>query len=267
LSSTFPNEPKWYVLAISHQCSAIRLARPYIANTISTSSEPLFIFSGYNSLFSFTEPTLRPNGGDTAVSRDYLGELIDSFRMARGVRAVIANNSGVLLEKGLINNAAWTYDKSGVVANLDRRFPQMHVLQNLVACNIEDEGQRAATHKVVRALFVYMGVLDDTPSDHSSASMIHRWAIAIAKEFLEMCDARHPVALVVLTFYAVLMNKRANLWFFRRWPRLILQSTRKELAGTDFEQCIEWSSLEVEQHVDSPANTTYIESLPDSTSN
>jgi hypothetical protein len=235
LTSTCPNEPKWYTLATSHQYSAIRLPRPYIASTISTHSEPLFIFSGFNSLFSFTEPTLRPNGCKTATPRDHIGELVDSFRIIRGIRVAIANNSGILLEKSLINTAAWAYDKLSVVASLDKRFPQMQVLQSLVTRNIEDESQRAAAHKVVRALFVNMGVLDDIPSDDSTASIIYRWVIAFDKEFLETCDACRPVVLVILSFFAVLMNKCTKFWFVSLFASDNPTKYFKELAGTDFE--------------------------------
>jgi hypothetical protein len=96
-------EPKWYALAISHHGAAIRLARPHITAPSTVHAEAMFNFSGFNSLFSFAEPVLRPSTSDPC---DYIGDLLNSFRMARGIRAIIAKNPELLVDLGLTNNPA-----------------------------------------------------------------------------------------------------------------------------------------------------------------
>jgi hypothetical protein len=178
-------------LAISHHSAAIKLARPHITAPSLVHAEAIFNFSGFNSLFSFAEPVLRPSTSDPS---DYVGDLLDSFRMARGIRAIIAKNPQLLADKGLTNNPAWSYDTSLIESTLTETFPEVLELERLAHQHITDPDQRNATLKSIRRLFINMAVLDDSPKDHSSASLIQRWAIELDDPFLALCDARHPMA-------------------------------------------------------------------------
>lgn len=244
LTTLHPEEPKWYALAISHHGAAIRLARPHITAANPIHVEAIFNFSAFNSLFSFTEPVLRPATSDPC---DYLGDLLDSFRMARGIRAIIAKNPELLADQGLTNNPAWAYDTTMIKSKLTETYPQVLELEKLVRRQITDPDQQAATLKSVRNLFINMAVLDDSPKDHSSASLIQRWAIEFDMPFFVLCDARHPIAMIVLAWYALLCQKRANIWFFQRWPEVILHAIEKELQGTEWEPWIVEPKREVER--------------------
>lgn len=246
MTSSNPSEsPKWYPLAISHHSAAIRLARPHIAASSPAHSEAIFNFSAFNSLFSFAEPVLRPDNNDNAgtppMPRDYLCDLLDSFKMARGIRAIIAKDPSVLAEKGLTTNPAWSYEAlvARIEPTLTSRYPQLPKLEQLVSENVEDADQRTATLKAVHDLFLNMAVLEESPKDHSSASLIQRWAISSDIAFLTLCDSRHPVALVVLAYYAVFVQMRSNIWFFQRWPPLIVREIGNELRGSRWAPWIE----------------------------
>jgi hypothetical protein len=250
MTSSNPEESsKWYPLAISHHSAAIRLARPHIAASSPAHSEAIFNFSAFNSLFSFAEPVLRleSEGEATPTRRDYICDLLDSFRMARGIRAVIAKDPSVLAEKGITGNPAWSYDVTHIEATLASKYPRLPELEALVSEHVEDVAQRSAALKALRRLFVNMAVLEESPKDHSSASLIQRWAIECDPDFLALCDSRHPVALVVLARYAVLVQMRTNIWFFQRWPRLILREIGAELQGSRWAQWIEEPVREVEK--------------------
>jgi hypothetical protein len=255
MTSSNPSEsPKWYPLAISHHSAAIRLARPHIAASSPAHVEAIFNFSAFNSLFSFAEPVLRPDNNDSAgtpppIPRDYLCDLLDSFKMARGIRAIIAKDPSVLAEKGLTTNPAWSYEAlvARIEPTLANLYPQLPKLEQLVSENVEDPDQRTATLRAVHDLFVNMAVLEESPKDHSSASLIQRWAISTDIPFLTVCDLRHPVALVVLAHYAVFVQMRSNIWFFQRWPRLILREIGNELRGSQWAEWIEEPVREVQR--------------------
>lgn len=252
MTSSNPSEaPKWYPLAISHHSAAIRLARPHIAASNPIHSEAIFNFSAFNSLFSFAEPVLRPEneGGTPPIPRDYLSDLLDSFKMARGIRAIIAKDPSLLADKGLTTNPAWSYEAqvARIETNITSRYPQLPKLKLLVSESVEDAEQRAGTLKALHSLFVNMAVLEESPKDHSSASLIQRWAIACGVPFLALCDSRHPAALVVLAHYAVFVQMRSNIWFFQRWPRLILREIGVELRGSRWAQWIEEPVREVQR--------------------
>lgn len=209
-------------------------------------AEAIFNFSGFNSLFSFAEPVLRPSTSDAS---DYIGDLLDSFRMARGIRAIIAKNPQLLADKGLINNPGWSYDTTLIESTLTEKFPQVLELERLVYQHITNVDQRNATLKSIRRLFINMAVLDDSPKDHSSASLIQRWSIEIDDPFFALCDGRHPIALILLAWYALLCQKRANIWFFQRWPRVLLHAIDREVQGTEWAPFVLRPAQEVERLV------------------
>lgn len=246
MTAVNPEEPKWYYLAISHHGAAIKLARPHITASSSVHAEAIFNFSGFNSLFSFAEPVLRPSTSDPS---DYIGELLDSFRMARGIRAVIAKNPQLLADKGLTNNPAWSYDTTLIESTLTETYPQVLELERLVYQHVTDPDQQDATVKSIRRLFINMAVLDDSPKDHSSASLIQRWAIEFDTPFFALCESRHPIALILLAWYALLCQKRANIWFFQRWPRVILHAIDRETQGTEWAPFVVEPTQEVERLV------------------
>lgn len=244
MTAVHPEEPKWYALSISHHGAAIKFARPHITASSSVHAEAIFNFSGFNSLFSFAEPVLRPSTSDAS---DYIGDLLSSFRMARGIRAVIAKNPQLLADKGLTNNLGWSYDTTRIESTLTETFPQVSELERLVYQHITDADQQRATLKSTRRLFINMAVLDNSPKDHSSASLIQRWAVEADDPFLAVCDARHPIALILFAWYALLCQKRANIWFFERWPRVLLHAIDRELQDTEWASFIVKPMQEVER--------------------
>jgi hypothetical protein len=120
-------------------------------------------------------------------------------------------------------------------------------LERLVSQHVRGADQQIAIVKSVRSLFVKMAVLDDTPKDHSSASLIQRWAIECDDSFLALCEARNPIALILLAWYALLCQKRANIWFFRRWPQLLLHDIGKELQDSEWSRWVSEPDREIER--------------------
>lgn len=169
--------------------------------------------------------------------------------MARGIRAIIAKNPQLLADKGLTNNPAWSYDTTLIESTLTETYPQVLELERLVHQHITDPDQQDATVNSIRRLFINMAVLDDSPKDHSSASLIQRWPIGFDTPFFALCESRHPIALILLAWYALLCQKRANIWFFQRWPRVILRAIDRETQGTEWAPFVVEPTQEVERLV------------------
>lgn len=169
--------------------------------------------------------------------------------MARGIRAIIAKNPQLLADKGLTNNPAWSYDTTLIESTLTETYPQVLELERLVYQHITDPDQQDATVKSIRMLFINMAVLDDSPKDHSSASLIQRWPIEFDTPFFALCESRHPITLILLAWYALLCQKRANIWFFQRWPRVILQAIDSDTQGTEWAPFVVEPTQEVERLV------------------
>jgi hypothetical protein len=248
LYSTHPNEPNLYDQAISHHNAAIRLARPHIAAVCPENSEAVFSFSAFNSLYSFAEPPLRPLRDEEVNSHDYLDDLFGTFRMCRGVAAVMREVMSALKMNGQVGNPAWQYDEESVLPTLATRYPQLPDLERMIIEELDAKYQDAALHATKR-LFIGMAIVDSSPRDHSSASLIHRWPIHVPDAFLELCIVRHPIALIILAYFAVFISKRTNLWFNERWPWLIINGVESALKGSEWEPFIGWPRRNVAFHM------------------
>lgn len=168
---------------------------------------------------------------------NYLNNLFGTFRMCRGVSAVMKEEVlSVLKMEGQPSSpgSPWAYEEEAVLPTLASTYPQLPDLERLIVEELDSEYQASALD-ATKQLFVGTRVLDQTSADHSSVSLITRCPIHISDSFLELCLARHPVAVIVLAYFAVLINKRTNMWFNERWPRLIINGVDGALKGSQWE--------------------------------
>jgi hypothetical protein len=75
-------------------------------------------------------------------------------------------------------------------------------------CSTEDMDQH---HRVVclyaaRLAFSYMAVFLDSIQGETQTQVIFAWATGVDTVFWDLCETRHPVALVILAHFAVLMS-------------------------------------------------------------
>ena len=168
--------------------------------------------------------------------------------MCRRVSAVMSEVMSTLKMTAQVESPAWAYDEESVLPTLGTRYPQLPELERLITDGLRAEYQTSALDATKR-LFVGMAILDTTPLDHSSASLIQRWPIHVSDAFLELCLARHPIALIVLAYFAVFISKRTNMWFNERWPCLIIDSIDSALRGSQWEQFIEWPRQNIMSHM------------------
>ena len=139
---------------------------------------------------------------------------------------IVSNNRESLRKSGRIDQGHWAYDEDSVLPTLDEKYPQLEQLTTLVDEHI-DLQRCAGVKTVIKELFVDMAILESHPVDHSSTSLIQRWIIGSDQAFMDLCDERHPVALILLAHYAVMVNLRTNMWSFRRWPPIILRTVQE----------------------------------------
>jgi len=199
---------------------------------------------------------LRPLRDEEVQHHDYLNDLFGTFRMCRGVSAVMKEVVSVLKMEGQPSSSGnpWAYDEESVLPTLATTYPQLPDLERLIVEDLDPEYQASALDATKR-LFVGIRVLDRTSVDHSLVSLITRWPIHISESFLALCLARHPVALIILAYSAVHINKRTNMWFNERWPRLIINGVDGVdgvdgvLKGSQWERWIEWPRRIILSHV------------------
>jgi hypothetical protein len=63
----------------------------------------------------------------------------------------------------------------------------------------------------------------------------------VDKRFLDLIETNHPVALVILAHYAVLMAQGHRAWWLKDWPERILNTSITLLDPIpDFRKWFDW---------------------------
>ncbi|KAK4952597.1 hypothetical protein LTR10_009403 [Elasticomyces elasticus] len=238
-----PHNTAYYAQASSHNLAALQYARPNITQSSREHSEPLFLFSAFTSLYAFAEPPLRMLSSGHLPAADVIGDLLVSFRMGRGILAITASNKDYLKEATNRNDELWPDETAEVMSTLEADFPQLLRLLELVGHHCKEEHKRGILEAVTR-LFAIMSLLQRRSVTDSSMRLIQTWHMHADPALSTLWEARDPIGMVILAYYAVLVNLRSNVWFFARWPPLILDAVQTSL-GSEWQEHLIWPRNEI----------------------
>jgi hypothetical protein len=82
-------------------------------------------------------------------------------------------------------------------------------------------------------------MLSDNPGDPEPGKVIWGWGLEVHQAFLDLCSTRHPVALVILGYFTVLMTFYKEHWCMRGWPSGLLRHIMGVL-GNQWEDAMKW---------------------------
>jgi hypothetical protein len=244
LFSEDQTKTKWYMQATAHQDAAIKLARPLFQQPIGENSGDMFAFSAVTAIFALKEPLLRPL---ELMSKPFnpVTELLDSCRLARGL-----SHSWDRFSQD--KKSEW---KAMVEAVPEERvrarsveYPQFLALTNAISEHCTEEEKNHCLGPAIK-LFDHLSLLQTNPDTNRFAYLIHVWQKCISEEYIELCYDSHPVALVVLAHWAVLIGQRQKIWFFQGWPKILLEHIISILDDS-WHELLQWPKMMIdEDHV------------------
>lgn len=192
-------------------------------------------------MYAVAEPTLRPvrPGGEPAAF-EAVDELVRAIRLGRSATAFVLDRLATPPWQDSMVVKKFSPIQYQPVANLEQRFPQLSSLRDLVDSHCESQQKQACLH-ALDTLFNSITFLTDNPGDTQQMGLIWGWGNSVDPVFLDMCSARHPVALVILAHYGVLMNLNAGLWHLRAWPAALLEHI-ESIVNEDWRGSLDWPS-------------------------
>lgn len=241
LYSENQSRSKWYSRAIAHQQAAITRARPHFQSLDQTQHRALLGFSAFTSMFGIAEPLLRPARVRSLQAQfDPVEELLLALQFSRSTTVFVQQNF-----PPLVVSESWLLPQFGanhqdVMQDLETRFPQLAPLRRCIERRCEGR-QRAACLHAVEILFHRIATLSDNPGDPEPSKVIWGWGLEVYQSFLDLCSARHAVALVILAHFTVLMSFYKEHWCLRDWPGGLLGHIRGVL-GDEWEDALKWPS-------------------------
>lgn len=244
LYSQDQSQSKWYARAVAHNQAAITRARPHLHSLDQTQHRALLGFSAFASMYTVAEPPLRTARIRSLQAQfDPIEELLRAIQFSRSTTVFVRQNFSPL-----VISESWLLDKPGSIRggglqDLETRFPQLAPLRECIERWCEG-GQRAACLHAVEELFsrIEKLLLLDNSEDSELAKVIWGWGIEVDQIFLDMCWARHAMALVILAHFTVLMSFVKKFWCMRIWPGALLGHIRQVL-GDEWEDALKWASI------------------------
>ncbi|KAK5074089.1 hypothetical protein LTR64_006768 [Lithohypha guttulata] len=153
---------------------------------------------------------------DTFLFRDAdfshtLDALLGCMSLLRGVRVVIGNWWTYLLssELDVILMDATSKHQRGI----DNTFRNEDLERLVSGADISDASRKIYRETIdeLGHLFAMEAGLPE-PEVGQSANMIFAWLVVAPQEYAELLSARRPEALIILSYYAVVLHHRRSFW-------------------------------------------------------
>lgn len=227
------------VRAAHLQNTALSLAKPHMIALSEHESVPMLFLASQIAIYGLASEALQLESS----SADLLNKLLDCFRLVRGIKTLLTPhwsymlNSwvGPLLQYGMTTESGLSFDFSS------EKFVQAKMLRSL-ALGLEVREQRQACLDAIDMLFRFMSFEQQNVDILTSARLVQQWAVSICPIFETLLLQHKPVTLIILVHYAVLLSMSKQLWWVKKWPKLILEYVDRHL-GEEWNDILSWPRM------------------------
>lgn len=196
---------------------------------------PAFLYTGILGLHHFCDTFSMPSKSLDS----FLDRLVQSIKLLRGIPAILSGWWEFLLSsdvKLLLQESR---------ENIDRDDEVVQHFRKLSSCITEsvdlDPHQCQVYEAVIKQMtWVYRSqpTLDGIDHNHSPW-MITTWPILVSSEFIDLLSQQKPEALLILSYFSVLLHKCRKFWTVGDGGRFLLEILGEHLGG-QWEPLLAW---------------------------
>jgi hypothetical protein len=155
----------------------------------------------------------------------FLSNFIQYFQIHRGVRIVIGNSWHAISRSGIIRNVDLLDSLKLGQSNTLVCPDESDVLIGLLLESRPTLGEAIfatymAAVEFLHQIFKAYGRLPQ----HMRTSAIIAWPIKVSNEYIDLVNQRQPIALLILTYWAILLHRERKFWIFSTSGQLLLES-------------------------------------------
>jgi len=228
------SRPDVYLRASYHQKEALILAQPHIGSTAEEHSLAKFFFAGYAAVCASAE-MLFSQGHD----RDNLIDVtVHSWGLARGI-VIVSSTDWPRIQ----SSWAWPVVEKQIRAGFGYEpsptdIPAYHMVRTLTF-GVHPAESRALCLNAVENTFRSISLLQQCKDKELAVRLVSSWPIEISPGLDDLVTQRHPVALVIMAYYACMLHLVSELWWVGDWPHMLLQRTVNTL-GDEWAEFLQW---------------------------
>ena len=235
--------------AAMHQDRALELQQEAMANASRDNANALFSFSLLVIFFAFASP----KASGSQESEEPLAGAIQCTMIIRGIRYVVPPIRQWVEEGPLAQLLSFHPDNMKSNHSFSDPKDDQYFQRFLVLCStssdmnkthvFEDIEQYAAAASTLRASFLKAeSIADDT----IETPPIWHWACRLGPEFLERLGTLHPIPLVLVAHWCVILAQIRQYWWIQGWVDHTMGQIEKCLSR-EYHEWLEWPTRKIQE--------------------
>lgn len=231
-----PNRQEALALcATTHQSIALAAFHDALNRVDTSNCVAIFAFSCFIVVLAFAAPRSPESSG-------FQKDIFDWFHMIRGCNSVLQTQwetvsrscLAPLVKKGMIHEAAGSHrtPDHDRVTDLLRLCASERLAQDRESSN----AYALAVHELLN-IYTQVSILTERKQDF--VPMIFVWPIAIPQRYLDMLRDRQAEAMIILAYYAALLQRIDDQWYMRGWARYLVVQIDAAL-GEEWQDWLAW---------------------------
>lgn len=251
LAYTRPDwQRKYYYVAAQYQSQGVSHMRVALASLNDENCHALFLAGSFLAVGNLAASAIHAK--DAQDPRPTVDDTVDVFVLLRGM-ATVLHSFEKTIQKGPFTqlfggNASMTIVSSPLAITVPPELSQPHWddvkeqlrhLRNVLRVRLSDVPALAQT--IDQALVSISVSMDE--SNVTSATVLRfilSWPILLNEAFIVLLREKHPAAIVMLTYYGVLVQAtESDTWYTRGWALKLLRAA-ETLVPSTWSALIEW---------------------------
>lgn len=235
--------------AVTHQDRALELQQDAMVKANPDNADALFSFSLLVIYFAFASP----KASGSQESQEPLAGVIQSISLIHGIRYVVPPIQQWVKEGPLAN----LLSLHPGIKNSNHSFSDLdtdrYLQRFLVLCStgsdmnkthlFEDIEQYAAAASTLRASFLQA---DSVADGALKIPHIWRWACRLTPDFLRKLGNLHPIPLVIVAHWCVILAQIQQDWWIHGWVDHTMVQIEKHLSR-EYREWLEWPTIKIQE--------------------
>lgn len=192
----------------------------------------LFICAALTIVFAFNLPILRPHEEPTSP----IEEMSGIFTLLRGIPFVMGGMCKWLRESEIAPLfIGRSVDKSIVLSDdIIDALKRLEVWNQLTS---KLESEKDTYTRAIKGLKEGFMVIASKDGENG---MVLGWPIQVGQEFIAFLRSRQPMALVLLAYFAVLLDEIRDTWWVMGWGRKLIQELNQAVVDDEWKSLMVW---------------------------
>ena len=231
IAQSDPSRQQFYFdLAIRHQHIGITLFRPILSELTEGNASAVFAYSSVAVITAFAIPQVFG-----AMPSDPIADILEIFKLMRGIHAVVNAASGWIDRGGLgpLIRSGRSLISVPVSAEVE---DSLRVLEERNRLSTEDELVREVYSSAIGNL---RSMFEHQDANTSSRVPTFSWPIIVTSAYPVAVARREPMALAILAHYGVIINGICECWWIGTWGKWIIKTVAR-LLDEEWQSLIRW---------------------------